>query len=172
MTGGRSCKTNRPGACTYLRLRIHQYCRLLIVERYDLSLDSPELLQIMPKRATNINEQCRVRRVFHALDQPILNRVEIRVHPARSTLSVASHVVVELVSEWRVCLQILKHVHLCVEGVLVWSRLDVGGGRVIGHGHVLGKFAARGVATARTALISTVSASGREALTDKGNRHQ
>jgi hypothetical protein len=75
--------------------------------------------KIVANAASNVYNEHSIILRLGALDQPLSNREKIHVHPAGSTLAVAAHVVVELRSVRRICLQIRKEVELGVVCVLV-----------------------------------------------------
>jgi len=84
-----------------------------------------ELCKIMANAASDVDDKSSIVFGFGALDQPLSNRIEVCVHPAWPSLTVATHVVVELGSEWRICLQIRKKVELGVVCVLVRAVLRI-----------------------------------------------
>lgn len=75
--------------------------------------------------ASNVHDERGINLRLGALDQPLLNREEICVHPAGPTLAVAAHVMVELRSVRRVRLQIRKEVELGIVRVLVRTVLRI-----------------------------------------------
>ena len=79
----------------------------------------PEFLDVLTVTAANVYQQDGVFRVAHTVYQLVLHRVEVRVHPTWSTLAIATHVVVELLTQGRVCIQIPEHVKLSVESILI-----------------------------------------------------
>ena len=80
---------------------------------------SPKLRKIVTDAASNVYDEHRFILRLGALDQPLPDREEVRIHPAGSALAVATHVMVELRSVRRVRLQIRKEVELGVVRVLV-----------------------------------------------------
>jgi len=84
-----------------------------------------KLRKIVANAASDVYNEHSIVSRLGALDQPLSNREEVRVHPAGSTLTVAAHVVVELRSVRRVCLQIRKEVELGIVCVLVRTVLGI-----------------------------------------------
>ena len=84
-----------------------------------------KIRQIVANAASNVYNEHSIIFGLGALDQPLLNRKEIRVHPLGSALAVAAHVVVELRAHGRVRLHVSEHVEVGGVGVLVGA---VGGG--------------------------------------------
>lgn len=65
------------------------------------------------------------------MDELLLNWVKVAIHPTWSTLPIATHVVIELLSQRRMGIQIPKHIELRPECVLVRSVCDIGSEFVI-----------------------------------------
>jgi hypothetical protein len=87
-----------------------------------------KLRQIMPNAAANVYDQRSISIRSRPLYQAILYREErlIRlIHPAGPALTVATHVVIELLAHGRVRLHVSEHVQIGGVGVLVRA---VGGG--------------------------------------------
>ena len=80
---------------------------------------SRKLCQIVTDAASNVYDERSIILRLGALDQPLLNREEVCIHPAGSALAVATHVMVELRSVRRVRLKIREEVKLGVVRVLV-----------------------------------------------------
>jgi hypothetical protein len=107
-----------------------------------LHVSIPELFNVVPQRATNIYQQDGIIRTVKAFQEAVIDRVKVGIHPAGTALSVSTHVVVELQTQWLVCIHPLKHGHLGVECKLVGSCLDIIGQLVVVLRHVLGELVA------------------------------
>jgi hypothetical protein len=118
-----------------LGVEIISHALNLVIETFNLTQDGRQILEyyatrciwmllrelckIVANATSNVDNEQRIIFGLGALDQSLSNRKETRIHPAGSSLAVAAHVMVELRSIRRVCLQIRKEVELGVVGVLV-----------------------------------------------------
>lgn len=75
-----------------------------------------ELFKIVTDGPTNVDDHGRV--AVKTLDEALLDGIEARVHPRRTTLVVTAHMVVELDTIGSVCLEMLEEVFFSVEGKL------------------------------------------------------
>ena len=84
-----------------------------------------ELCKIMADAAANVHKERGISFGFDTLDQSLLDREKSLVHPAGSTLTVSTHVMVELRSERGVCLQKIEEVEVCIVSELVRAVLRI-----------------------------------------------
>jgi hypothetical protein len=79
--------------------------------------------QVVADAAANVYNEHGIHFGLGALDKSLLYGEEIRIHPTGSTLAVSAHVVVELRTQWRRCLQVGEEVQSSVVCILVWTTL-------------------------------------------------
>jgi hypothetical protein len=79
--------------------------------------------QIVADAAANVYDEHGIFFGLGALDKALLDGEEIRIHPTGSTLAVPAHVVVELRSQRRCCLQVGEEVEFSVVCILVGTTL-------------------------------------------------
>jgi hypothetical protein len=84
---------------------------------------SCKLRQIVADAAADVCHEHGILFGLGALDKSRLDGEEIHVHPTGSTLAVSTHVVVELRTQWRRCLQVGEEVQCSVVRVLVGTTL-------------------------------------------------
>lgn len=84
-----------------------------------------KLRKVVANAASDVYNEHSIIFRLGTFDQPLSNREEVSVHPAGSALAVATHVMVELRSVRRVCLQIREEVELGVICVLVGTVIRI-----------------------------------------------